>query len=138
MSQTISAVPAPPLAARHILLVEDDRRITAALGIRLGASGHRLSHAADLDDAVEKMLAERPDVAVLDINLPDGNGLDLAARMRQLRATTGVPLVFITASRDPRHRERAEGLGIPLIEKPFGAGALLDTIDRVCRAREVH
>lgn len=120
--------------ARHVLLIEDDRRITAALGIRLNASGHRVSHAGDLDEAVERIIDGHPDVAVLDINLPDGNGLELAERMRRLRITARVPLILITASRDPSYRERAVELGIPLIEKPFPAADLLDTIERVIGA----
>ena len=120
---------------RHVLLIEDDRRITTALGIRLNAAGHRVSHAGDLDEAVERIIEERPDVAVLDINLPDGNGLELAERMRRLRITARVPLILITASRDPSYRERAREMGIPLLEKPFPAVDLLDAIERAVGAR---
>ena len=127
--------PALAPAVRHVLLIEDDRRITTALHIRLNATGHRVSHAGDLDEAVERIVEERPDVAVLDINLPDGNGLDLAERMRRLRITARMPLILITASRDPDYRERAVELEIPLIEKPFPAADLLDAIERAVTVR---
>ena len=135
-SPPTSAGPAIRTAlTRHVLLIEDDRRITTALDIRLNAAGHRVSHAGDLDEAVERIIEGRPDVAVLDINLPDGNGLDLAERMRRLRITARVPLILITASRDPNYRERAMEMGIPLIEKPFPAVDLLDAIERTIGAR---
>lgn len=117
-------------AQRHVLLVEDDERITRALGLRLHASGYRVSVAADLAEASERVLDDRPDVAVLDINLPDGNGLGLAERMRLLRATVEVPLVVVTASRDPAYRERAARLAVPFVEKPFTNGELFDAIER--------
>jgi len=116
--------------ARHILLVEDDARVSMALRLRLEADGHRVSGAANLARATDGMLDERPDVVVLDINLPDGNGLALAARMRLLRATADLPLVVITASRDPAYRERASRLGVAFLEKPFASGALLDAIEQ--------
>ena len=122
-------------AARHVLLIEDDPRITSALAIRLTACGYRVGHAADLDEAVERVIDDRPDVAVLDINLPDGNGLDLADRMRRLRITVHVPMILITASRDPRYRERAAEMGVPLIEKPFPATDLIEAIERVTSVR---
>ena len=122
-------------AARHVLLIEDDPRITSALAIRLTACGYRVSHAADLDEAVGRVIDERPDVAVLDINLPDGNGLDLADRMRRLRITVHLPLILITASRDPRYRQRAAEMDVPLIEKPFPAVDLIEAIERVTSAR---
>ena len=122
------------IVPRHVLLVEDDRRITTALAIRLGSCGHRVSHAGNLSEAIDKVMDERPDVVVLDVNLPDGNGLQLAERMRRLRATVAVPLVLITASRDPAWRELAAGLAVPLLEKPFAADELLATIERVARS----
>lgn len=112
----------------RVLIVEDDRRIAEAIGIRLRASGYRTSHARDVAEAVDRVLDERPDVALMDINLPDGNGVSLAARMRLLRATLDVPVVFVTASRDPAHRERAAALGIPLLEKPLPSATLLEAV----------
>ena len=123
----------------HVLVVEDDHRISDAIGIRLRANGYRVSVAADAAEAAEHVLVDTPDIALMDINLPDGNGLSLAARMRLLRSTVDVPIVFITASRDPVHRERARTLGLPLLEKPFPAVTLLETIAATVGAREpVH
>ena len=145
--QTSSRTPAPDAAVpptataaarRHVLLVEDDRRIAAALAMRLAACGYRVSLAADLNEATDRIVDDRPDVAVLDINLPDGNGLQLAGRLRRLSRTIDVPLVFVTASRDPAYRDRAERLAAPFVEKPFEASALMGAIDRACAAGRAH
>ena len=123
-------------ASRHVLLVEDNPRIAAAFGLRLESCGYRVSCAASLAEAADKVIDLRPDVAILDINLPDGSGLQLAERMRLLRGTADVPLVFVTASLDPRYRERAADFGAPLVAKPFEAHELVAAIDEVCAGRD--
>lgn len=112
----------------HVLIVEDDRRISDAIGLRLRANGYRVSVAADVATAAARIVDDTPDVALMDINLPDGNGISLAARMQLLRGTADVPVIFVTASRAPEHGARARALGIPLLEKPFPATVLLETI----------
>ena len=125
----------------HVLIVEDDNRISDAIGLRLRANRYHVSVAPNACEAVEQVLADTPDIVLMDINLPDGNGLVLAARMRVLRATVDVPIIFFTASRDPEYCARARALGIRLLEKPFPATLLLDTIvgtlaeARLARAR---
>ena len=130
--------PAPVVGApagRHVLIVEDDRLIATALAMRLRASGYRVTTAPDLHAAADRIVDDHPDVAVLDINLPDGNGLQLAGRLRSLSRTVEVPLVVVTASRDPRYREQAERLAAPFVEKPFVASELIGAIERACTER---
>ena len=115
---------------KTILIVEDDRRITLALGIRLEAHGYRVVSAPDAVHAMNEAMRESPDVVVLDINLPGGNGLMIAERLMENASTTDLPVIFITASRQPRLRERAAELSaVAFLEKPFSAGDLLDAID---------
>ena len=118
-----------------ILIVEDDRLITRALDIRLSAHGHAIRCESDAIGAMDAALADAPDVVVLDINLPGGSGLMLAERLLADPSTTDVPVIFITASRQPRLRERAAELSaVAFLEKPFAAAALLDAIDAArCR-----
>ena len=122
----------------HVLIVEDDRRISDAIGLRLRANGYRVSVAADVEAAAAQIVGDTPDVALMDINLPDGNGISLAARMRLLHGTAGVPVILVTASRAPEHSARARALGIPLLEKPFPATTLLEAIAERIRADARH
>lgn len=115
---------------KTILIVEDDRRIALALGIRLEAHGFRVVSVPDAVNAMTEAMRETPDVVVMDINLPGGNGLMIAERLMENASTTDVPVIFITASRQPKLRERAAELSaVAFLEKPFSAGDLLDAID---------
>ena len=115
---------------KRILIVEDDEHVAKALRVRLEAQGHRVVNAFDAVEAMNAASAERPDVVVLDINLPGGNGLMVAERLLAQRATTDLPIVFITAGSQARLRERAAELSaVAFLHKPFEAVELLDAID---------
>jgi len=124
---------------KTILIVEDDKLICKALGIRLTAHGYRVRTAPDAVIAMNEALGKVPDLVLLDINLPGGNGLMVAERLMANERTTDVPVIFITASRQPRLRERAAELSaIAYLEKPFSAADLLDAIDRAeCRRVDI-
>ena len=115
---------------KRILVAEDDEHVAEALRIRLEAHGHRVVNAFDAVAAMNAATAERPDVIVLDINLPGGSGLMVAERLLAQSATTDLPIVFITAGGQARLRERAAELSaVAFLHKPFEAVELLDAID---------
>ncbi len=79
----------------RILIVEDEQKIADLLRIVLEREGFSaIAHAATAADAVRLAEAERPALVVLDVMLPDGNGFDVAAR---LRTFTDAPILFLTA-----------------------------------------
>ena len=115
---------------KKVLIVDDDELVSKALRIRLQAQGFRVTVAFDAVGAVESAVEERPDVIILDINLPGGNGLIVAERLLEESVTTDLPVVFITAGDQPRLRERAAELSaVAFLAKPFEARELLDAID---------
>lgn len=77
----------------HILLVEDEPEFLTFNTRNLEAEGYRVTGAATLLEARRAVRAEAPDLVVLDVLLPDGSGLDFC---RDLRADTGVPVIFLT------------------------------------------
>ena len=114
-----------------LLLVEDDANITLALRIRLKAAGYAVVTAPDAVHAMAQAVRHAPDVIVLDVNLPGGDGFLVAERLRAAAATATTPIVFVTASKKPGLHERASAVGaFALIEKPFSASQLLDTLER--------
>ena len=116
---------------KTILLVEDDAKITLALGIRLRHSGYEVVTAPDAIQAMAQALKHAPDVVVLDINLPGGDGFLVAERLRAQSVTATTPLIFITASKLPGLVERAKQLGaVAFIEKPFSAAQLTEALNR--------
>ena len=102
-------VPAPPGAGdRTVLVVEDDRSVSAAVQVLLTHYGYAVDVVGTLADARRALAATDPAVIVLDLNLPDGSGLDL---LEQVRATDRrCRVAVLTADVDPAHLRRLKGL----------------------------
>lgn len=115
---------------KKILMVEDDKRIIAALNVRLRARGYDVCAAYDATLAMTQAIANQPDLALLDISMPGGDGFVVAERLRATVATANIPIIFITALKQPGLKERARELGaVAFLEKPFESDDLLAIID---------
>src|SRR6266404_1016080 len=91
---------------KTILVVEDDTRIAAALGVRLEAAGYEVLTAADGLGGLKLALTNRPDLILMDIWMPVGIGFSVAQRLQSI-GLTGIPIIFITASKLKGLRETA-------------------------------
>jgi CheY-like chemotaxis protein len=112
-----------------VLIVEDDKKVAMAVGIRLASAGYSIATAHDAATALTQAKHCDPDLVLLDITLPAGDGFLVAERLRQNPSTCTVPIVFITASKKPGLRERAHKLhAAGFLEKPFTATQLLETL----------
>lgn len=119
---------------KHILVVDDDDLMRRGLAFNLEQAGYSTSNAANAKDALAVATHKIPDLILLDIGLPDMDGLDA---MRHLRKQIDVPVIFVTA----RRRELDEILGLELgaddyITKPFEMSILLARIKAVLRRVE--
>lgn len=115
---------------KTILLIEDDQKITLAMGIRLKAMGYEVATAADAVTAVAQARKSNPDCVLIDINLPGGDGFLVAQRLQSLMQTSATPVIFITASKQAGLKERAKEMGaVAFLEKPFDATQLADAIE---------
>jgi two-component system, OmpR family, response regulator RegX3 len=115
----------------RILLVEDEATISEPLAESLGRDGFEAEVAATLADAREAIRREPPDLVLLDVMLPDGDGRDLA---REIRQGSDVPIVMLTA----RGEEIDRVLGLELgaddyVVKPFSSRELTARIRAVMR-----
>ncbi len=116
----------------RVLLVEDDKKIVLALSYKMRAFGHTMACAPDAISAMSEAIRVNPDIVLLDINLPGGNGFVVADRLRSGVETSKTPIVFITASRNQQFRKRAREIGADgFLEKPFDSTELIYTIDRI-------
>jgi len=117
-------------ASRRILLVEDDQELRYAYAAHLTAKGFLVEEAGDLASAQKSFGATRPDVAVLDFRLPDGNALELLPKLKELEPT--VPIIVLTGFGSME-------LGVSLIKsgaeqclaKPVEAAALLMIVHKL-------
>jgi DNA-binding response OmpR family regulator len=113
---------------KKILIVEDDQDIAQALAIRLKDAGYEVSVASDAPAGVETAVSKVPDLVVLDILLPAGNGFFVAERIQSL-ISAATPLIFLTGSNKPGLRDKAKELGAAaFFQKPYEATDLLGTI----------
>ena len=109
-------------SAMAILIVEDEPHLRRSLARSLAARGFAVSEAASCETAVRAALADKPDLLLLDVNLPDATGWDV---LRELRAQdAAIPAVVMSAVPPSPARVREFGpLGV--LHKPFPVDALL-------------
>jgi CheY-like chemotaxis protein len=115
---------------KTVVLVEDDPMVALAFGIRLKAMGYLVHTACDAVTAVSQVRKLNPDVVLLDISLPGGDGFVVAERINRLVGSAATPIIFMTASQRPDLRKRAMELGaVGFLHKPFDATTLADAIE---------
>ena len=113
---------------KKIVVVEDDQNISRGLAIRLKNAGYEVNVAPDALTGLEVALQKSPDLVILDISLPAGNGFGVAERIQSL-LPTATPVIFLTASQKPGLAEKARELGAAgFFQKPYDAGELLEAV----------
>lgn len=119
--------------AERILIVEDDPRLAEMLHEYLGQAGFRVSLAARGASALEQLAGTEFDALVLDLGLPDMDGLDLC---RQLRTKSDTPVLMLTARGDATDRIVGLELGADdYLPKPFEPRELLARLRAILRRR---
>jgi two-component system, OmpR family, response regulator len=115
-----------------LLLVEDDTKIADFIIKGLSLSGFEVEHASDGQSGCEKALSGNYDVAIVDIMLPQMDGLTLIQRLRESKVTT--PVLILSARREVD--DRVKGLGVggdDYLTKPFAFSELLARVQALVR-----
>jgi chemosensory pili system protein ChpA (sensor histidine kinase/response regulator) len=118
-------------AVRPAIMVVDDsitvRRVTQRL---LEREGYRVMLAKDGVDALEQIEAAKPDLMLVDIEMPRMDGFDLTREVRGNEATKGIPIIMITSRTADKHRNYALGLGVnAYFGKPYQEPVLVAAIE---------
>ena len=107
----------------RILIVEDEANIRRFVRLTLAAEGYEVFEAASLQRGLIEAGTRHPDMLVLDLGLPDGDGIDL---IRDLRAWSAAPVIVLSARSSEADKIAALDAGADdYLVKPFGAGELL-------------
>ena len=115
---------------RKILIVEDDILLNRTLGYNLASDGYEVTAAYNYKDAVSHLKAIEFDIALLDINLPDGSGLDLCEEIRGRGQHTYI--IFITANdKESDMLKGYEAGGADYVTKPFSVTVLCKKVAAV-------
>ena len=118
----------------HLLLIDDDARLTAMVGDYLRANGHEVDVAGTLAAGRERLRLGQYDALVLDLMLPDGDGLDLTRELRADARLRRLPLLMLTARGEPLDRVLGLELGADdYLAKPFEPRELLARIKALLR-----
>ena len=112
-----------PRPSARVLVIEDDEATRSTLVRELVARGYSVDEAADGRTALERWAFRRPDVVLLDLGLPDLDGLELVRRIRREAAT---PIVILSGRYEEREKVEALDRGADdYVTKPFGSDELL-------------
>lgn len=121
--------------SQHLLMIEDDARLAQMVSEYLGQSGFTVSHAGDGQGGLTALQASPPDLVILDLMLPDMDGLEVCRRIRTLPgAVAQVPVLMLTAKGDPMDRIIGLEIGADdYLPKPFEPRELLARIRAILR-----
>ena len=121
----------------RLLMIEDDDRLAGMVADYLGASGYQVSQAPDAHSGLERLQQSLPELVILDLMLPDMDGLQVCQRIRGLPGAAGqVPVLMLTAKGDPMDRILGLEMGADdYLPKPFEPRELLARIRAILRRK---
>lgn len=130
------AVPRERPATAHVLIVDDEPHLLRALSMNLSGRGYRVTSATTGTAALELAAAQQPDLLVLDLGLPDIDGLEVIRRLRQ--GTADMPIIVLSARSASQEKVSALDLGATdYVTKPFDMNELVARLRAAARRAPV-
>jgi two-component system cell cycle response regulator DivK len=124
------------MAGEQILVVEDNEKGMKLFRDVLRAAGYRILEATTGERAVELVIEHGPDLVLMDIQLPDIDGVKALDRLRANEQTASVPVLALTAQAMEGDRERFLAAGFDgYVSKPVNIADLVATVERYCEGR---
>lgn len=103
-----------------VLVIDDSRDLQELLAVWLTAEGLAVQSASNAADGLRLAQVERPDLVLLDVELPESSGFDLCRRLKNDTATSEIPVIFVTGSSKTRDKVMGLDLGaVDYVTKPF-------------------
>jgi DNA-binding response OmpR family regulator len=117
------------MPATKVLVVDDSWTDLTLIATPLRESGYDVITAVDGDEAVEKVLHERPQLVVLDVILPRQNGFQLCRRLKQMDSARDIPIILISGKNTPLDKRWGMQQGADLyLTKPFNKEELVASV----------
>lgn len=117
------------MAARNVLIVDDTRLNRELVKDLLETEDYLVTEAENGQEALDRARAQHPDLVLLDIELPDMNGVDVLAALKTDPATQDIPVVALTAHNQPSELQRFLSVGfVACISKPLNLKMFTQTI----------
>ena len=117
-----------------IMVVDDAEDLVDSIAIYLEKEGHKVTKIYSGEDVLRLAPVERPDVIVLDVNLPGLDGFEVARRLKSHVLTAGIPVIFLTVRTSIKDRVQGLSLGaLEYITKPFSMDELSKKVGGVLK-----
>lgn len=113
---------------KNILIIEDDNDIRYLLEYILERAFYEVRMGASARDLELELATKLPDVIILDIMLPDGNGIDLCKQVKENQLTRHIPVIIMSAH---QFSNIEEACADDFISKPFGIREMIAAVERV-------
>lgn len=123
--------------AHRILLVDDSATVQQLIKLAVADEGIEVAVAASLSGAEDQLRAGTPQLVLVDVSLPDGDGYMLCRQVKSNPLTAGVPVLLLASARDPLDEQRAREAGADgALSKPFQSiSALIETVKDLLAGR---
>ena len=112
-----------------ILVADDDKDLLRMAETILRAAGHHVLRAVDASQVIPIAQRDRPDLILLDVNMPGGKGNEILGRLKRSSVTSGIAVIIVTASQDPALRTVVDKAGAEgFLQKPWLPDTLVDQL----------
>ncbi len=116
----------------RILVVEDEESLLKLESILLSSKGYNVTGVMDGKSALEEVMANRPDLVILDIMLPEIDGFEVCRRIRENPTTSTIPVVMLTAKKNSQDVARGAEVGAnAYLTKPFKSAKVIEVIEEL-------
>ncbi|HAV62255.1 MAG TPA: two-component system response regulator [Verrucomicrobiales bacterium] len=114
-----------------ILVVDDEPYMIRLLQHHIERAGHRMIKAVNGREALDRIRTQQPRLVLMDVMMPEINGLEVLAQIRREEATKHLPVIIMTANAQRFTREEAEAAGVTaFLTKPFSPTQLMAEVNR--------
>lgn len=119
----------------YILVIDDSITNQVFLDALLTEEGYRVESVSSADEALAKIVQEKPRLILLDLLMPKVNGLEMLERLRENSDTAVIPVMVISAVDEPEYRQKCLNLGVKrYFPKPIEISELVSAVARVMQA----
>jgi two-component system chemotaxis response regulator CheY len=119
--------------AKTIMVVDDSSSMRQMVNFTLASAGYVVVEAADGADGLAKSTAQKVDLFITDLNMPNMNGIELTRQLRAVAAYRFTPIVLLTTESQPEKKMEGKAAGVTgWIVKPFQVEQLLAVVKKVC------
>ena len=121
---------------KKIMIVDDEPDILFTVGQMLETSGYEVIKAVDGKDCLKKLCEVTPDLVLLDIMMPEINGWDVAAKIKENPKWNNIPIIFLTIKGDTMSVGMGGMVAVDYITKPFDIQDLKNRVERILNNKQ--